>query len=329
MNVHTASKLDTEKFRKVYALVTGGVTAGERAAAKARAEVMAAKAGMTLKQAVSNLDAKPSAKPVNFFEGFDDWMEQKEPGYKAKNAAARAEREQVRASGRREALSKYGSEEAIFQRTDREQNLFAAVIGLDCEQAEWNAQDGTSYPYMIRIDGCGAGGYLWKLSDMTPAFVEAVESAYPMPPNLDSILAEWIVWRDLQNLRELFHTEWIHYLEVQGRIVILEARLNHQPVASWVDMAARMAWWNIRIDRELAPSVDEERALHARISADHQILQKQSTARSGRRTNADKRADVLLMLDSNPNLSDREIARLVSVSPQTVNNWRRRDRNPC
>lgn len=46
MNVH-ASNLDIERFRKVYALVTGGATEGERAAAKA---------GMSLHDAVSKLD---------------------------------------------------------------------------------------------------------------------------------------------------------------------------------------------------------------------------------------------------------------------------------
>ena len=44
----------------------------------------------------------------------------------------------------------------------------------------------------------------------------------------------------------------------------------------------------------------------------------------GRRTNAGKAADVLSMLKSNPELADREIARRVGVSPQTVNNWRTR-----
>uniref|UniRef100_UPI003D232D32 winged helix-turn-helix domain-containing protein n=1 Tax=Roseixanthobacter psychrophilus TaxID=3119917 RepID=UPI003D232D32 len=46
----------------------------------------------------------------------------------------------------------------------------------------------------------------------------------------------------------------------------------------------------------------------------------------GRRTNADKRADVLHMLDERPELSDRDIARRVGVSPQTVNTWRRKKR---
>ncbi|WP_394077672.1 KilA-N domain-containing protein [Xanthobacter albus] len=37
------------------------------------------------------------------------------------------------------------------------------------------------------------------------------------------------------------------------------------------------------------------------------------------RTNADKRAEVLSMLDAHPEFSDREIARRAGISPQTVN----------
>lgn len=35
-------------------------------------------------------------------------------------------------------------------------------------------------------------------------------------------------------------------------------------------------------------------------------------------------ADVLSMLDTHPELSEREIARRVGVSPQTVSTWRRK-----
>ena len=41
-----------------------------------------------------------------------------------------------------------------------------------------------------------------------------------------------------------------------------------------------------------------------------------------RRTNANKQRDVLSILDSEPGLSNREIARRCGVSPQTVGNWR-------
>ncbi|CAH1653399.1 hypothetical protein CHELA1G11_13707 [Hyphomicrobiales bacterium] len=42
------------------------------------------------------------------------------------------------------------------------------------------------------------------------------------------------------------------------------------------------------------------------------------------RNTAEKQADVRRMLMDNPDLSDREIARRVHVSPQTVNNWRKK-----
>lgn len=45
-----------------------------------------------------------------------------------------------------------------------------------------------------------------------------------------------------------------------------------------------------------------------------------------RRTTAHKRADVLSMLDTHPELSDREIARRVGVSPQTVSTWRHKQK---
>lgn len=294
---------------------------------------MASKAGMTLKEAMSKLDSQPVPKSANFFAGFDDWMEEKEPGWKAQRATKRADRERIRAEKRAKALAEYGSRRAIFARTEREKLLLAAASPIASESDTWEDEDGSVYPYLNRIDGCGAGGFISRLKDMPPAFVVAVECAYPIPSKLDGIFAEWCDWRRLQELRDLFcaSEEWVHYLEVQGRITILEDRLDRQPVASWSDMAARMEWWGIKIDREFTPSGDEERERHARISADHEILaglSREATVRgsvhSGRRTNADKRAAVLSMLDSSPELSDREIARRIGVSPQTVNNWRKR-----
>lgn len=49
-----------------------------------------------------------------------------------------------------------------------------------------------------------------------------------------------------------------------------------------------------------------------------------SERRNQSRSNADIRAAVLSMLDTKPELSDREISRRIGVSPQTVSNWRKR-----
>lgn len=330
MSIDTASNLDTEKFRKVHAMMTGGATPGERAAAEARAKAMASKAGMTLAQAVSKLDATPAAKPASFFDGFDDWMEGREPGYKAKQAAHRAERDAERAKGRADAINLYGSEKAVFQRTQREEALFGATDGTcDCMHRVWTGDDGEEHPFLESVDGCGAGGYIWETSKLSDRFIAAVSSAYPLPDRLHGVLEEWREWRRLEDTRALFCEpgEWVHYIEVQARIAVLEDLLNARPVATWEDMDARMQWWMVRIDREYAPTPDEERQLHARISNDLQILRESSCTVAQpvtiHRTNAEKRASVIEALKSTPGQSDREIGRRVGVSPQTVNTWRK------
>lgn len=124
MTVH-ASTLDMEKLRKVRALMDGAKTEGERLAARGRAEALAARAGMTLQQALSKLDvAKPAAPQLgNPFAGFADWMEEREPGYKAEQARRRADREANRLARCKELLAEYGSEKAVFVPTDLEKCL--------------------------------------------------------------------------------------------------------------------------------------------------------------------------------------------------------------
>ncbi|WP_232847450.1 hypothetical protein [Xanthobacter oligotrophicus] len=82
---------DIEKLRKVRGLMTGGATEGERAAARSRAEAIAKAAGLTLAEAMSKLDtAPPPPTARSIFDGFDDWMEAKEPGWRAEQAAWRS-----------------------------------------------------------------------------------------------------------------------------------------------------------------------------------------------------------------------------------------------
>ena len=123
-----ASTLDTGKLRKVRELMDRGATAGEQAAARAKAERLASDAGMTLQQALSTLDTSPKGPTIrDVFAGFDDWMEGKEPGYKARKAAERAEKERKRLTRCQELLRQYGSEDAVFAPTAIEQALRAAL----------------------------------------------------------------------------------------------------------------------------------------------------------------------------------------------------------
>ncbi|MFK3665091.1 helix-turn-helix domain-containing protein [Ochrobactrum teleogrylli] len=331
MTIHALPNLDIEKFRKVYALVSGGATDGERASAKARAEEIAKKAGLTLSEAVSKMDIQPKQKSANFFEGFDDYMEQKHPGWKAERAKEKAERD-IRENARRAiVLEIYGSEKALFARNEREAKLEISVEHL----ASWSYEtddDGTEYRIAASLDGVSEA--FWRVDDITSAIRKAVMSAYPWPSNLGDALKEVKDWDRLRLDRALFcGGEWNHHSEVECRISLLEHALTEgQPATSWQDVQARFDWHRYEEERQWIDPTERHDPFMDRIEADFAILRSlyensgsQSAAvQTGRRTNADKRAAVLSILDTEPELSDREIARRVGVSPQTANNWRRR-----
>lgn len=303
--------LDLKKLRKVHGLMTGGATEGERAAARSRAESIAKSAGMSLKVALSKLNTAPQPTARSIFEGFDDWMD---------------------ARRRAEVLAACGSEAAVFARTEREALLDAAVAHL-ATWDYWTGDDGTVHRFAKTLDG--RAGDFWNVKDITPAIRKAVTGAYPWPATLADALAEVKAWDRLARDRGLFcrHGEWNHYAEVNCRVLLLEDELEtSRPVASWDDMQARFNWKRYAHERTWVDPQKRDEPFLEQLEADFAILRANAGAvQSGqaeaspapRRTNAQKRADVLSMLDSQPELSDREIARRSGVSPQTVGNHRR------
>lgn len=327
MAAGAASKLDTVKFRKVHSLMAGGSTDGERAAARARAETMAAKAGMTLQQAVSSLDGQLAVQPSSFFEGFDDWMEVKEPGWKAEQAREKAERNARDNLRRAEIMDRYGSEKALFARTEREVALDAAIAHI-ATWDNWTDDDGTRHRFAATLDGKRSEHCYWSVKDITPAIREAVTTAYPWPSKLDDALQEVKAWDRLRLDRGLVDGgEWTHYAEVECRFALLEHALETgQPAASWDDIQARFDWKRYEFERQWIDPTDREDPFMDRLEADFALLRRQEVepSQSAPRTTAEKRAAVLSTLDAHPELSDREIARRLGVSPQTVNTWRRK-----
>lgn len=323
--------LDIEKLRKVHGLMTCGATEGERTAARSRAEAIAKAAGMTLNAALSKLDAVEAPRPKGFFEGFDDWMEAKEPGYKAREAVKRAERNARDARRRAEVLATYGTEAALFARTEREALLDAAIAPL-ATWKHWTGDDGTVHRFATTLDG--VAGEFWSAKGITPAIRTAVTNAYPWPATLADALAEVKEWDGLSRERGLFcsHGEWSHYREVQCRVTLLEDELEtSRPAATWDDVQARFDWKRYAHERQWIDPTPRDDPFLDRLEADFAFLRvKAHPVHSGhphmqpatRRTTADKRADVLSMLDTHPELSDREIARRLGVSPQTVSTWR-------
>lgn len=345
MTMHAqASTLDMDKFAKVHRLMSEGATDGERAAARARAEAMASRAGMTLKQAASKMDSKPKAPPAapqsssdwrDIFRGMDDWMEEKHPGYKAREAQKKRDREERKAGRRRTVLERYGSERAVFALNEKETALYAAATPFAKRRVGFVYLGRSKFAWTSEIDGAGEFHFLDKAG---PAAKAALREAYPMPPTLPGLLAEALAWDELHDDRQAFlDDEYRHHLEVEARMELLEHELHNRPAESWDDVEARFAWEKHKFQRQwVDPTEEKPDGLVMTLRRDFEMLRRRyegpahgqpapappAPPADWRRTNADKQRDVLSILDSEPGLSNREIARRCGVSPQTVGNWR-------
>lgn len=317
-------KLDIEKYRRVKALAESTSYEGERSAALSKLDAMANAAGMTRKEAnrlASKVDDAPALRPTNIFEGFDDWMEEKEPGWKAKRAAKRSERDARNDIRRAQVLAHYGSEAALFALTEQEALLSEAIAPIATWEF-WTDAGGEKHRYAAELDG--QKGSFWSVEDITPRIRDAVTGAYPWPSTLDGALAEVKSWDRLRLDRSLFSGgEWTHYAQVECRIALLEHDLNNgRPAASWGDVQARFDWKRYEFERQWLDPTERDDPFLDRLEEDFRLLR--ASVQSGHRTTAGRRAAVVSMLDAHPDLSDREIARRVGVSPQTVGNIRRR-----
>lgn len=310
------SNFDTRKFEAVCKLMREGATEGEREAAQSAAERMASKAGMTLEEALTRhgpVSTPETPRPTSIFEAMFSSPEFQE---------IRQERERDREKRRKEALAKYGSEDAIFAETQNEAILSSAVE----EYKIWDVymdDSGNNHPYVDSLEGYSG---TFNIAEVEPVLVKRVRDAYPVPQSLRQVLNELNEWDEIYLVRQLFEPVE-HWPWVQLRCLVLEKELSERPVESWDDLAARMEWIQLRL--EDGPwGTDWLLPLHQRLVQDHQILQDMSKApvQNGPspRTNAQKADAVLQLIQEMPSAPAREIARRAGVSPQTVLNWKRR-----
>lgn len=188
---------------------------------------------------------------IEVLRGFDDHMERVEPGYKARKAAEHARREAEAAEGRARLIAEYGSEEAVFARTDREQALWDAMAPHGRVEMSVGA-DGTEYPpYIAECLGVEHtyGGAL-RLEMLPPKLVDLVSEAYPIPATLAGVMDELRDWKQVERNRDLFWGEYYHHFEVQCRILVLENEMDTRPAATLDDLRARFDWWQQEIDSE-------------------------------------------------------------------------------
>lgn len=312
-----ASNLDIEKFRKVHVLMTRGATEGERAAAKARAEALAMKAGMTLSDAIKEADKRKddesssTQSPFGFkTQTWEEYWEEQQPERDARMA---------------EAERKYGPADEAFKETPDELRLRTFLEPFATYKKYTNVDE-------LYVDGYLGWGHKYHAKGQAH-FRKLMNEAIPLASTLPELIDEWKKWDILYERRHEYDAYYDTPVYVRARVDVLEYLITNVPVRHWDDMDVRLGWLRDSLDRHLIPDIEKDIAAHARLKADLEFLRTirpaspnesatAQPAQNGRRTNADKAADVKALLQTNPELSDREISRRAGVHLRIVGKWR-------
>lgn len=313
------SKLDTDRLRKVAALMESGATEGERAAARSRGEAIAAAAGLTLDDALAILGDTP-AEPGGFLAGFEDWMEKREPGHKARAARERAEREAARMARCVDHLRRFGSREAVFAETPDECRLRETLAPLADHRAFMDSEE----TYIAGYCGWQGGG------EQPEALREALGRALPFPETIGAVRAEIATWDALNDARMDLEPLGDEPVWIRARRHALERLMDTITAPTVEGVRTRLAWLAELNGRECTRPVEWDAALIAALQADFETIARglattvrPAPVQSGHATASQRRRDVRTMLARHPDMPDREIARRCGVSPQTVGNQRR------
>lgn len=302
------SKLDTDKFRKVHALMTAGATEGERAAARARAEAMARRAGMTLAKAI-----KLVSKPETAQERVQREMAE--------------QFERMRRAREAEAVRTYGPVEVIFAETPEEARLSEAVEAFKV----WGGAPEFP-PYVASLAGwSGDYGAMPGISALPTQIAEAVRKALPWPRSVREAFNEVLNWHRLLRPRFAFDSDYHREPWVAAREDLVGELFWSLGASSLDDIAAREAWAIHRMDTSGWWHDDTIRLVgRLRMDAEwvvHQTLMRMldnAPRTAAPATAAERRRKAVSILDAEPGLSDREVARRCGVSPTTVGTLRRR-----
>ena len=323
-----------ETFAKVRALHDRTTSPGEKAAAAARLQVLARKAGLTVEQAVSRLDMpKPTPPSQATSESFADFM--KRPEF----TAERHRREARRRAEAAAIVEQHGSEEALFADTPIEAALRAACAPLLGSDETWRT--------IHHLDGWGT----LASRDRMPASVRAaVSRAWPMPETVAAVWAEFAATDRLTSARYTVDSFCDPHLFVQARQHLLEELLNTLPARNIHDMRARLDWMDHIADGEVSSDPKDDRIRLATLRADIDRMgervpgqdpapiqngqgadgdrlkpQPVSNARAEyprRPTRSERHAAVLALVAEGH--ADREVARRLGLSPTTVGNIKRK-----
>lgn len=310
------AELDLDRLAKVAALMRGGATDGERAAARAAADRVAKAAGLSLDEALSRLDTEAQRAAA------EEERRQRETAKprRAYTWEEYAQQEVARAEAKwKAAVDRYGDPGDLFAETERERRLREALEPLARRKA-YDVGEGT---YINGFDD-------WTVGPPSGRVLDAVASAYGLPSSIRDALAEWRQWDDLHTRRSRYDDGDVPP-HVRVRVYALEAILDTMPAATWAELDVRLEWDGERLRaghdfRDFAEHV----ASHERLKADLAHLRRQAVqgehapASPAPMTATERRRLVLQALRDTPDATDREIARQHGVSPTTVGTLRRK-----
>jgi hypothetical protein len=317
---NTMRPTDVERLLKIWAL-TDSPNAGEAAAARGKAAALLARCGRTVADIPDLLSAKAKAAPEPEPGGFT-FYDINNPDHMAaraendrKNRSARARKE---APEREAVISRYGSIDAAIALCAREVLVREAVNArrVPCDP-----------PHQRWTKSLESGRY----SDLPPHLRKALSDAYPLPSTIAEAGAEYDYWEQRDHdlglvLEDTTNTQLDLCADGRREIVrgLLETGLRAR---SLHDVLIRQRYVvNLEYSApEIGRAVLEDLQHLAKLSGPA----RQQPVQSGhaRTTATDRRAEVIRLLSNadTARLSDREIARLVGVSPQTVGNIRRKN----
>ncbi|MDG5494162.1 hypothetical protein [Niveispirillum sp. BGYR6] len=311
--------LDVAKLAKVLALADSA-NAGEAATAIETARRMLAREGKRLVDLVSGLAPAPAAPAPPPAPPRPHQQQPRHSPPPPRQGDAPMEVAQV--------IARYGSREAALAPCSREKLLRAAV-------ARWaRPQEAPLDRWTRSLDG-------WTTASlprhMPPDIRRAVETAYSLPTTIAGALAELEYWerrdRELAALvphRAEGNDGQTHLdLPAHARAIVIRRLMEHGLRAQTAqDALARAEYWRARAGRGswMEAALLEDLRHLARLEGAVEQNDEDKGKPSHFRTASERREEVVRMLTDpeTASLSDREIARRVGVSPQTVGNLRRR-----
>lgn len=227
----------------------------------------------------------------------------------------------------RDIVRRYGSERAVLDETTRETSLREALDPIADIGANEHGDE----------EVFGFAG--WSEGPPTEPVWAALRAAYKIPEDLAGLWSEHRWWMELMRDRLIVDPSYDPSPDVMVRLVALRHLLNTRQEPTAAGLRVRLAWLKSAIAEVPAEQASDLKVLVATLTRDFEELAADiSHLSAGRpskrrgsahaappvhRTTADKRRDVLSILDATPELSDREIAKRVGVSPSTVGKWRR------